>query len=95
MGADSGSLPRLSVTTQWVLECLLDDPSREWSAMDLARANGLREGSVYPVLAKLEAVGWLHSRWEDVPPGPARAPARRSSKSPDTPGRFTGAAWGV
>ncbi len=75
--SSGGGAPRLSAPVQWVLECLLDDPSREWSGMELARANGLRAGSVYPLLAQLEAVGWLHSRWEDVPEGPAALPARR------------------
>jgi DNA-binding IclR family transcriptional regulator len=77
MGADSGDMSRLSVPAQWVLEMLLEDPSREWSGMQVARANGLSGATVYPLLARLEAVGWLQSRWEAVPPGPAAAPARR------------------
>ena len=77
MGVDSEKGPRLSAPAQWVLECLLDDPMREWSGMELARANGLRAGSVYPLLARLEAFGWVQSRWEDVAPGPAALPARR------------------
>ena len=60
---------RLSRPALWVLECLLDDPTREWSGIELSRANGVRAGAVYPVLARLEAVGWLQSRWSDAAPG--------------------------
>jgi len=102
-----GGGPRLSAPAQWVLESLLDDPMREWSGMELARANGLRAGSVYPLLAKLEAVGWLQSRWEDVPPGPAALPARRFYRLGGmnagvvrqalaaSSGRVAGKAWGL
>lgn len=73
-GQPGAPVGRLSRPALWVLECLLDDPTREWSGVELSRANGVRAGAVYPVLARLEAVGWLQSRWAVAAPG---APARR------------------
>lgn len=43
---------------------------------DIIHATGLTSGTVYPTLDKLEAAGYLTSRWEDV-----RA-ARRDKRPP-------------
>jgi DNA-binding PadR family transcriptional regulator len=32
---------------------------------------------VHPILARLEGVGWLQSRWEDIDPRTEGRPARR------------------
>ncbi len=68
---------RLSRPALWVLECLLDDPTREWSGVELSRANGVRAGAVYPVLARLEAVGWLQARRALAPEPGASGAGRR------------------
>jgi DNA-binding PadR family transcriptional regulator len=77
-GAPVGHLSRPAT---WVLECLLDDPTREWSGVELSRANGVRAGAVFPVLARLEAVGWLQSRWSDAAPGQSARRAYRLGAS--------------
>lgn len=68
---------RLSVATQFVLESLLADPYRERPSRELGRVAGLRTGAIRPVLARLEAVGWVQSRWEDPGPATDGRPARR------------------
>lgn len=68
---------RLSVATQFILESLLADPHRERPGRELGRAAGLRTGAIRPVLARLEAVGWVQSRWEDPGPVGEGRPARR------------------
>ena len=35
------------------------------------------EGTLYPLLARLEAAGWATSQWEDVDPREAGRPRRR------------------
>ena len=69
--------PRMTITTQLVLAALLDDPGRELYGIEIGQAAGLRSGTVHPILARLEGVGWVESRWEDVDPADAGRPARR------------------
>jgi PadR family transcriptional regulator, regulatory protein PadR len=67
----------MTIPTQLVLRELLMDPARELYGLELGRAAGLASGTVHPILARLEAVGWVTSRWEDVDPRAASRPARR------------------
>jgi DNA-binding PadR family transcriptional regulator len=57
---------RTTIQTQAVLAALLEDPQRECYGLELADAAGLKRGTLYPILARLEAAGWLSSRWEEV-----------------------------
>ena len=69
--------PRTTIPTQLVLRELLTDPTREVYGLELGRAAGLASGTVHPILARLESLGWVTSRWEDVDPRAASRPARR------------------
>lgn len=69
--------PRMTIPTQLVLSELLMDPTRERYGLEIGRAAGLASGTVHPILARLEAIGWVESRWEDVDPRAASRPARR------------------
>jgi DNA-binding PadR family transcriptional regulator len=63
---------------------LLLDPAREMYGLELVRAAGLATGTIHPILARLEACGWLESRWEDLDPHAAGRPRRRYYRlSPD------------
>ncbi|WP_202925763.1 PadR family transcriptional regulator [Goekera deserti] len=68
---------RMTLTTQRVLEALLEDPGRERYGREIGEAAGLRSGTVHPILARLEGHGWLASRWEDIDPAVQGRPARR------------------
>jgi PadR family transcriptional regulator, regulatory protein PadR len=59
---------RMSVQTQALLAALLADPSRERYGLDLSKEAGLPSGTIYPILARLEASGWIDSEWEDIDP---------------------------
>jgi len=39
-------------------------PDEELYGLKIARKAGRKTGSVYPILARLEAEGWVESRWE-------------------------------
>jgi DNA-binding PadR family transcriptional regulator len=67
----------MTIPTQRVLEALLTDPGRELYGIEIGDAAALRSGTVHPILARLEGVGWLESRWEDVDPSAAGRPPRR------------------
>jgi PadR family transcriptional regulator len=54
--------------TQAVLAALLSEASAWHYGYDLSRATGLKSGTLYPILMRLEAHGWLQAQWEDAPP---------------------------
>jgi PadR family transcriptional regulator, regulatory protein PadR len=68
---------RMTIPTQRVLEALLVEPGAELYGLAIGSAAGLRSGTVHPILARLEAYGWLSSRWEDVDPSSEGRPPRR------------------
>lgn len=68
---------RITIPTQLVLRALLEDPTQELYGVQIGDAAGLPSGTVHPMLARLEGIGWLESRWEDIDPRIAGRPARR------------------
>src|SRR3954464_15282706 len=69
--------PRMTIPTQLVIEALLGESGRELYGLEIGERAGLRSGTVHPILARLEGVGWLTSRWEDVDPQTEGRPPRR------------------
>lgn len=69
--------PRMTLPTQFVLRALLEDPAAERYGLEICEAAGLPSGTIHPILARLERLGWVESRWEDVDPSAAGRPARR------------------
>jgi DNA-binding MarR family transcriptional regulator len=73
-----GKAPRMTLPTQLVLGELIADPARRIYGFELCAATGQPSGTVYPILIKLEGLGWLESEWEDPQVhGPAGRPRRR------------------
>ena len=72
----SGTSPRMTIPTQLVLRALLR-PGSERYGLEIGEAAGLPSGTIHPILARLERLGWVESRWEDVDPVEAGRPARR------------------
>jgi len=68
---------RLSFQTLKVLEAFLDDPTAEIAGADVQKRGHLSSGTLYPILLRLESVGWLVSRWEKVDPATVGRPRRR------------------
>lgn len=69
--------PRMTLPTQLVLRELMADPSRSMYGLELCAAAGLPSGTIHPILARLERVGWLVSEWEEVDPHEKGRPRRR------------------
>jgi DNA-binding PadR family transcriptional regulator len=67
----------MTIPTQLVLRELLRDPTHELYGVQIGDGAGLPSGTVHPILARLERIGWLASRWEDIDPAVAGRPARR------------------
>ena len=69
--------PRMTLPTQLVLRSLLEDPGAERYGLEIGDNAGLPSGTIHPILARLERLGWVESRWEEVDPSRAGRPARR------------------
>ncbi len=82
--------PRMTPQTVAVLETLLalpetgdgtgqeNDVADEAWGFEISRSTGLAAGTLYPILARLVAAGWVADRWEDpeVGRGVGRPPRR-------------------
>nr|WP_203897491.1 PadR family transcriptional regulator [Virgisporangium aliadipatigenens] len=68
---------RMTVPVAKVLATLLADPDDEHYGLGLMQRTGLASGTLYPVLARLQAAGWVEARWEDEDPVEAGRPVRR------------------
>jgi PadR family transcriptional regulator PadR len=53
--------------TQAVLAVLFGTANDWHYGYDLSKATRLKSGTLYPILMRLEAQGWLEARWEDAP----------------------------
>jgi len=70
-------LARNTFTARSVLRALLAHPGPEIYGRQVIEATGLQAGTVYPILHRLEAGGWLASRWEDPAACAGFRPPRR------------------
>src|SRR5260370_30904851 len=59
-----------------VLKSFLEDTGQPRYGFELMKLTGMASGSLYPMLAKLEAAGWLARGREDIDPRAAGRPAR-------------------
>ncbi len=67
----------MTQTTQAVLRVMLDDPAKDLYGLEICAATGLPSGTVHPILARFEGLGWLDSAWEQVDPREQGRPRRR------------------
>jgi PadR family transcriptional regulator, regulatory protein PadR len=83
MASDSPD-PRMTLTTQLVLRALLEHPADELYGLEICAKAGQPSGTIHPILARLEKIEWLESRWEDADPHEQGRPRRRYYRlSPD------------
>lgn len=59
---------RLSRQTVAVLGHLSAEPARWQHGYDLAKATGLKSGTLYPILIRLAERGLVEAQWEDEQP---------------------------
>jgi DNA-binding PadR family transcriptional regulator len=67
----------MTQTTLMVLRVFLERPGEPVYGLEIGRAAGVRSGSLYPVLDRLERSGMLTGEWEDIDPRVAGRPRRR------------------
>jgi PadR family transcriptional regulator PadR len=71
---------KLSAAGLKLVRFLVDQPTIGRSGAEISRATKVTSGTLYPLLAKLESIGWLKSEWENVEPSEAGRPRRRYYK---------------
>jgi PadR family transcriptional regulator PadR len=54
----------MTLQVQLVLGALLADPAAERYGLQLCADTGLPSGTIYPIMARLERLGWVESSWE-------------------------------
>ena len=78
------STPRMTLPTQLVLRAFLEKPTDELYGLEVCARAQLASGTIHPILARLESIGWLISRWEEADPHEQGRPRRRYYQlSPD------------
>jgi DNA-binding PadR family transcriptional regulator len=68
---------RVTVAVATVLRVFLDEPSQPRYGYELMKLTGFPSGKLYPILARLQRVGWLTREREEVDPAAAGRPVRR------------------
>jgi PadR family transcriptional regulator PadR len=63
-----GTDPQMTWQTRQVLAVMGRAPLAEHYGLELAHEAGLKSGTIYPILARLEAAGWITGHWEDIDP---------------------------
>ena len=67
----------ISKATFKVLSAFLENPGRDLYGFGLMRTTGVKAGSLYPILDRLEHVGWLQASVEEIDVVAAGRPRRR------------------
>lgn len=67
----------MTVSTQLVLRALLEDPTKKKYGSQICQEAGQPSGTIHPILARLEGLGWVDSWWEQIDPHEQGRPRRR------------------
>jgi DNA-binding PadR family transcriptional regulator len=67
----------MTLPTQLVLRALLAEPTQEMYGLQICAEAGLASGTIHPILARLDGLGWVESRWEDIDSHEEGRPRRR------------------
>jgi PadR family transcriptional regulator, regulatory protein PadR len=68
---------RITASTIKVLQALVEAPADSHYGYALMRTTGLKSGSLYPILERLEHAGWVDSQWEAIDEQREGRPPRR------------------
>jgi PadR family transcriptional regulator, regulatory protein PadR len=68
---------RMTLAVAMVLRVFLEEPEEPRYGYELMRRTGFPSGKLYPILARLQAAGWLVKQVEEIDPVEAGRLARR------------------
>ncbi len=69
--------PRMTLSTQAVLGAMTAIPEQDLYGLELSAMTGLPSGTLHPILARLEKLGWVDSFWENIDVRKEGRPRRR------------------
>jgi PadR family transcriptional regulator PadR len=69
--------PRLTLASLKVLRVFLENPKQQLAGADIQKLGRVSTGTLYPILLRFEAAGWLDSEWEVIDPKEAGRPRKR------------------
>jgi PadR family transcriptional regulator, regulatory protein PadR len=69
--------PRLTLAGLKVLRVFVENPKQQLAGSDIQKLGRVPTGTLYPILLRFEAAGWLDSEWEDIDPTEAGRPRKR------------------
>jgi PadR family transcriptional regulator len=75
-----GSGPRMTLLTQLALRALFAELTKEMYGLQICTGAGLSNGTIHPILARLEQLAWLASVWKDIDAHKGGSPRRRYSR---------------
>jgi PadR family transcriptional regulator, regulatory protein PadR len=70
-------LVQASRSTAKVLNAFIEEPSRDHYGFGLMRSTGVKSGSLYPILERLERIGWIEGHDEVIDEKAEGRPKRR------------------
>ncbi len=68
---------RITTKVARLLAVLLEDPQADRYGLNLMRATAQPSGTLYPILARLQAAGWVRAGWEEIDRSAEGRPPRR------------------
>jgi len=68
---------KMTGPVQQVLQAMLEDAAFPRYGLEISKQADLETGTLYPVMARLETVGWVESSWEDPELGVREGRPRR------------------
>lgn len=68
---------RLTQPSLRILTLFLRDLRKQKSGAEIYKELKIMSGTMYPILYRLEAAGWLESEWEEIDPSEAGRPRKR------------------
>lgn len=68
---------RITGPTLKALAMFLELHPKQLSGADIMNEKKILSGTLYPMLDRLEAAGWLESEWEKIDPAKAKRPRKR------------------
>lgn len=69
--------PRISGPTLKVLRLLMENPESRRAGSEITTATGIKAGTLYPLLQRLEAARWIKGDWEKIDPAREGRPKRK------------------
>ena len=69
--------PQLTLASLKVLRVFLESPKQQLAGVDIQKLGRVPTGTLYPILLRFEAAGWLDSKWEDIDPREAGRPRKQ------------------